>query len=128
MEGTERRSIAAAALCRYLLAARQIMEDYIGRRRNRYGQTTEKDDSGRQRMRIGSVVTGLPIVMARCNAVMPIVMVVVVMIAVMMIVAAPSVGHGCSAEKRQCRCYYDNRFKDFGHHVVTSLGSRIVSD
>jgi hypothetical protein len=107
------------------------MEDFIGRRRNWYGQSTEKDDPGRQRMRIGSVVTGLSIVMARCDAGMPILMVVVVMvvvmIAVMVIVAAPSVGHGGSAEKRQCRCHNDNRFKDFGHHVVSSLGSRIVS-
>ena len=44
-----------------------------------------------------------------------------------MIVAVPSVGHGRTAEKRQCHCHNDNRFKDFGHHVVSSLGFRIVS-
>ena len=115
----------------------QIIEDFIGGRRNRYGQSAEKDDPGRQRMGIGSVVPGLPVIMARRRntgvpfvtiaiAIMPTAMVALLVIVAVrlvmllplgmvpliavMIVAVPSVGHGCSAEKRQCHRYNDNRF------------------
>jgi hypothetical protein len=142
-------SSAAAGLPQrsaHLLVAGQKTENFMGRRRHRYGQTTDKDDPGGQGVERGGLVTMFPVMRSRGGDVniffvdnaplMPVVMAFVslrVMFGIMVIpflglviIASPPVGHGRSAEKCQSHCQNDNRFKGFGQHVVTSFGSRTV--
>lgn len=110
--------------------AGQKLEYFMGRRRYRYGKTADKDDAWRQRMRFRSFIPRFPVFrMPVHGTAMPSVMIMVphgvemsfVMITMMMYLvvvvsvravpllimlstAAPSVGHGRSAEKHQNHC------------------------
>ena len=132
MESTERRGRVAAAPF-FLLPAGQVIEHFMGRRRHRDGQRTDKDDPGRQGVQIGSVVLALRVMgdrgcdvditrmvmMTRLVAMLRLIMMPFLGLAT---IPVPPVGHGRSTEKRQSHCEYDNRFKEFGQHGVTSFG------